>query len=328
MKAETSGTMTYGDIAGVPVPVSRLVFGAAIGPMMRDEDAFELLDAVFASGITTFDTAASYGDSEASLGRWIAARGVRDRVVVLTKGANTTRWRTRLTPHDILSDFETSLAKLQTDCVDIFLLHRDDPKVSVGPIVELLNELHSAGRMRVFGVSNWTVDRLEQANEYAYRHSLVPFRVASPAYSLAEMIADPVGGSVTLSGERNRAEREWYAANRTPVFAYSSLARGFFSGRVRSVDTGRAAELIGLGGQEYGFPVNYERLRRAETLAADRGVTVAQVALAWLLHEPLNLYAVTSPSSVEHLRESVAAVGLELTDQACAWLNLDADEAG
>ena len=227
-----SDKMKHISIANVDKPLSKLVFGTALKLMMQGMDASQLLDQVLSAGINVFDTAADYGDSEASLGKWITARNNRKEIVVITKGANTTRWRRRLTPHDIMSDFMTSLAKLQTDYVDIYFLHRDDPTAAVGPIVEQLSELFAQGKIRAYGGSNWTIERIEQANEYAYKHALQPFTVSSPSYSLAEMIADPCGDSVTLSGEHNRAARDWYQKNQIPVIAYSCLGRGFFSGKI------------------------------------------------------------------------------------------------
>ena len=314
--------MVYTKIPYVSKPVSKMVFGTAIGSMMKGQNEFELLDAVFASGITTFDTAADYGDSEASLGSWITARNLRDQVVVITKGANTTKWRTRLTVHDIMADFLTSQAKLQTDTVDLYFLHRDDPAVPVGPIVELLNSLHDEGKIGAFGGSNWTVQRIEQVNEYAYKKSLIPFTISSPNYSLAVMAADPCGDSVTLSGDKNRAARDWYRQNQMPIFAYSSLARGFMSGRIKSHELTRAHELIGLGGLEYGFPENFERLRRAEILAEKKGVSVPQIAFAWIYNQPLNIHPITSPINTVQLQQSIAAMHLALSEQEMLWLNL------
>ncbi len=313
-------------IPNVNKPVSRLVFGTALRQMMQGKDAGQLLDQVLSAGITVFDTAADYGDSEASLGNWITARNNREEIVVITKGANTTRWRRRLTPHDIMSDFLTSLAKLQTDYVDIYFLHRDDPTAPVGPIVEQLSELYAQGKIRAYGGSNWTVERIEQANEYAFKHSLQPFTVSSPSYSLAEMIADPCGDSVTLSGDQNHAARDWYQQNQMPVFAYSCLGRGFFSGKLKSAQIGRAEELIGLGGLEYGFPVNFERLRRTEILAAKYQKTVPQIALAWLASQPLNLLPVTSTGTISHLQDSIEAMQLQLKKQELRWLNLQTEQ--
>lgn len=313
-------------IATVHKPVSKLVFGTALKLMTQGGDASLLLDQVLAAGINVFDTAADYGDSEASLGNWIAARNNREEIVVITKGANTTRWRRRLTTYDIMSDLMTSLAKLQTDYIDIYFLHRDDPTVPVGPIVEQLSELYAQGKIRAYGGSNWTIRRIEQANEYAYKHALQPLTVSSPSYSLAEMIADPCGDSVTLSGEQNRAARDWYRQNQMPVFAYSCLGRGFFSGRLKSDQMGRAEELIGLGGLEYGFPANFERLRRAEILAAKYQKSVSQIALAWLAGQPLNLLPVTSTGTISHLLDSIAAMQLPLKEKELLWLNLQAEQ--
>ncbi|NLB43123.1 MAG: aldo/keto reductase [Clostridiales bacterium] len=312
-------------VANVNKPLSKLVFGTALKLMTEGGDANQLLDQVMAMGVNVFDTAADYGDSEASLGNWVTARENRNKIVVITKGANTSRWRRRLTVHDIVSDFMTSLAKLQTDYVDIYFLHRDDPTVSVGPIVEQLNDLYLQGKVRAYGGSNWTVDRIEQANEYAYKHDLQPFTVSSPSYSLAEMIADPCGDSVTLSGDKNSTARDWYQKNQMPVFAYSCLGRGFFSGKLKSDFTGKAEELIGLGGLEYGFPVNFERLRRVEILAEKYGKSVSQIALAWLVAQPLNLLPITSTGTISHLKDSIEAMKLQLSEQECLWLNLQTE---
>ncbi len=127
--------MRYGNIPGLDAPVSRLVFGTAarvIGEAAKGGEAelnaaFELLDRVLASGVNTFDCAAHYG--EEVLGAWMAERGVRERCVVLTKCAHPNRWRERVTDFDILSDAHDSLAKLKTDRIDLYLLHRDDRSV-------------------------------------------------------------------------------------------------------------------------------------------------------------------------------------------------------
>lgn len=318
--------MIYKSVPYINKPVSQIVFGTAINNMMKGDNEFDLLDAIFEAGITTFDTAALYGDSEVSLGNWIAERKLRDKVVIITKGANPNNWRNRLTTYDILSDIETSFAKLKTDYIDIYLLHRDDPSVPVGPIVELLNKLHKDGRIGAFGGSNWSVDRIKTANNYALLHSLIPFTVSSPSYGLAEMIGDPWGGSVTISGDINIEARNWYVNNQMPTFAYSSLGRGFFSGKIKSNEINRAKEILGMAALEYGYPSNFERLRRAEFLAKKKDCNVSQIALAWLLKQPLNIFAITGTSSIQHIKESIDAIKLELLDNELSWLNLQCDE--
>ena len=317
--------MEYGTVPYVKLPVSRVVFGT-FKEMVKNQDVFGLLDSVLEMGINTFDSAASYGDAEASLGRWIKARGNRDKIVILTKGASHYPFRKRLTWFDILHDIENSFAKLQTDYIDIYVLHRDDPDVPVGPIVELLNRLHEEGRIGAFGVSNWTLERMLEANRYAEQHGLIPFTVFNPSFSLAECIGDPWGGSVTISGEANRGVREWLSKEQMPVFAYSSLARGFLSGKLKSTDAARAEEIVGVAAEEYGYPVNFERLRRAELLAEKRGIKVSQLAYAWLMHQPLNLFGLTGTSSEKHIRETVEALEIKLSDAEAAWLNLETDQ--
>jgi len=150
--------MQYGQIPGVTKPVARLIQGTVMIGTDKLEASFALLDEILALGGNTFDAAHIYGngDVERALGRWVAARGVREQVVIVTKGAHHSQDRQRVTPYDITSDLHDSLARLCTDYIDLYLLHRDDPSVPVGPIVEVLNEHRAAGRIHAFGGSNWS----------------------------------------------------------------------------------------------------------------------------------------------------------------------------
>ena len=227
--------MLYGSIRGVEKPVSRLVLGTMIIDARELERSFELMDAVVESGCTTFDTAHVYGggNSERAIGRWMQERKNRDKMVILSKGAHHNADRRRVTPFDITSDLHDSLTRLRTDYIDIYLLHRDDPSVPVGPIVECLNEHLQAGRIYAMGGSNWRHERIQETNEYAEAHGLVPFAASSPNFGLAEQVEDPWGpGCVSLSGPNAAEARKWYEENQMPIFAYSSLGRGFFSGRI------------------------------------------------------------------------------------------------
>ena len=333
--------MKYGRIDHVDKPISRLVFGTAMPVMFnafrsvygdssdfteRLENAFTLLDGVFAAGVNCFDCADHYG--EEPLGEWLESRGVRDRVVILTKGAHHNRWRKRVTDFDILHDVHNSLAKLRTDHLDIYLLHRDDPTVAVGPLMDALNRCVDEGKLGAIGVSNWTIPRIEAANDYALKHGMRPFTVSSPNYGLAEQVEDPWGGGcISLSGPTNRQARAWYAENHMPVFAYSVMARGFFSGRVKGDDPSSAQQYMDAAGLKgYAHPDNFERLRRCERLAAAKGLTVPDIAMAWLFNQQaLDVYALTSPSMPERMRSSIAASEIHLTESECRWLDLETD---
>ncbi len=335
--------MEYGQIAQLSRPVSRFVFGTAhpvffsATRSLRGEEAgfeqaldtaFRLLDAVYAMGVNTLDCSNHYG--EEPVGEWLAARGLHDAVNILTKGAHFNAWRSRVTPYDILSDAHDSLAKLGKKTLEIYLLHRDDESQPVGPVMEALDSLHRQGKVGVIGVSNWRVERIQEANDYAARHQLTPFSVNSPYFGLARQLTDVWGGGCqSISGPENRAAREWVRAQRMPVFAYSSLARGLFSGKFLSGETEKMKTVLDEPGMRgYVDEDNLERLHRAEIIAGEKGVPVSRIALAWMLCQPLDVYPVISTASAERMRSNIAAADIALTPDECAWLNLEREERG
>ncbi len=317
--------MTYGTVPGVDKRISRLVQGTVMISPKDAERSFALLDGVFAQGCTTFDTAHGYGagESERALGAWIASRGVRDEVVILTKGAHHNRDRQRVTPFDITADLHDSLVRLKTDFIDLYLLHRDDPTVAAGEIVEVLNAHHRAGKIGAFGGSNWSVARIQEANAYAKEHGLQPFVASSPNFSLAVQTRSPWENCVSISGPAAKAERDWYAVTKMPLFTWSSLAGGFFSGRFnRDNLDGFSAELDVMCVEVYCTEDNFRRYDRVETLARERGVTVPQVATAFVLSQPLNIFAIVGCNTPAEFAANTAAVELTLTPDELAWLDL------
>lgn len=162
--------MKYTKIPYVNKPVSRILFGTAIPPFMMGGDGNHLLDAMFEMGITTFDTARNYMAAEISFGKWIEERNIRDKIVILSKCGHPSMFgKKRISEIEIRKDLRKSLNYLHTDYLDIYMLHRDDPEVSVGEIIEIFNELHAEGKIGAFGGSNWTYERIAEANEYAYK---------------------------------------------------------------------------------------------------------------------------------------------------------------
>jgi aryl-alcohol dehydrogenase-like predicted oxidoreductase len=284
--------------------VSRLVLGTIV--VSRD-----VLDAWVELGGNIVDTAHVYGDgdSEKALGAWFADRlQVRDELVVLTKGAHPDGDRRRVTPADIAADLAESTERLGRG-IDLYLLHRDDPSLRVGPLIECLNEHRSAGRLRAFGVSNWTVERIDEANAYAAAHGLEGFCCNSPQLSLARQNEEHWPGTMAATDE----VRAWHARTQMPMFAWSAQARGFFAGH----DSESAVRV-------YDNEENRERRRRASSLASRLGCTANQVALAWVLAQPYPVYAVIGPRTVEQLHEAVGALELSLADDELRWLDLRA----
>ncbi len=317
--------MEYGEILGVGKPVSRLVQGTI---MVREDDrpgSFALFDRVFELGCTTFDTARHYGHgNEATVGRWLRERGLRDRVVLIGKGAHHGPERRRVTPADIAADLERSLAELGLETIDLYLLHRDDPDVPVGPIVEALDGHRRAGKVRAYGGSNWTYGRIEEANAYARARGLTPFVASSPGFSLAEQAEPPWPGCVSIAGPGGAAARAWYQREQMPLFTWSSLAGGFLSGRwSRENAASMSSPEAERTRRVYGTEANYERLDRAQRLATERGLTVPQVALAYALSQPLDLFALVGSESGEEFAANLAASEIELTPEELAWLDLE-----
>ncbi len=309
--------------------LSKIVYGCASKEMRDGEDVSYLLDQIYDLGINVFDTAENYGLSECSLSRWISSRGNRDKIHIITKGCHPYE-RDRVTPEDMKADIEKSLQRLHTDYLDTYFLHRDDTTKETGPLVEMLNECHKAGLIGRFGGSNWTVERIREANEYAHAHGLLPFTVSSPHFGIAVQVEDPFGGSsgcISISGEEHEKDREYYEVSGMPVFSYSSLGRGFFSGRVISSEPENAKNVLDeFAVKGYCYPENFKRLARVEQMAAERGATVAQIALAWILNQKMDVYPIMSSMNPQRFESNMKARDIRLSEQELMWLDLQTDE--
>lgn len=304
--------MSYGRIAGVDKPISRLVLG--VDNQENIAYASVMLDAFFEHGGNAFDTAFVYGNGkhEALLGQWIRNRGIREEVVILDKGAHTPF----CTPEDMNRQFAISLERLQTDYVDIYMLHRDNPQVPVGEFVEALNEHYRAGRMRAFGGSNWTIERIEAANAYAAAHGLQGFSAISNNFSLARMVEPPWEGCLSASTPEFRA---WLTRAQMPLLPWSSQARGFFLDDT-APDFKADPERV----RCWFSDDNFERLRRARELAKKYGVLPINIALAYVLHQPFPTFPLIGPRTLYELRTSLPALDVTLTPDEVKWLNLEA----
>jgi 1-deoxyxylulose-5-phosphate synthase len=319
--------MRYGSIPGVGDRVSRLVMGSMV--FSTEPEAFDntcrLLDRFVAAGGTTVDTARVYarGTSEVAFGKWLDRSGLRDQMVVLGKGAHhdTVTQERRVTRAAIDQDIETSLNEMGLDVIDIYILHKDDPEADVGPIVEALNEQVEAGRIKAFGGSSWSHQRIDEANAYADAHGLRRFTVSSPNLALAVPNEPMWVGCVSIAADAEA--QAWYQETRMPVFAWSAQARGFFSGRygpeLTEGETADAQNVI----RTYYSDANWERYRRADELAERKGFTLRQIALAWVLHSPLDVFALIGPAKVSELDDCLGALDVELTPEEVAWLNLE-----
>ena len=312
-----------GLIDGIPTPLSRVILGTVgvdSSSYRSQMESFALLDSALELGCQTFDTAAMY-DNERTLGEWIKISGVRDEVVLITKGGFPfPDGEHRLSREELTFDLERSLEQLKVDCIDLYLVHYDDPNAPIDVIMETLNDYHQKGMIRAIGVSNWTTKRIAEANAYAREHHLAPVVASSVHFSLIPWAYPLWKGAVSLAAdEAGSGELPWYVANRFPLLAYSPLSRGFFadwfdpdSPEPRSMQIQQA----------FGSAKNVEKKGRVEALAKSKGFTRAQIALAYVLNQPLDVYTIVGVKDVYKLKENIDAVEIELTEEEMQWLAL------
>ncbi len=330
--------MEYGKVAGIDKPVSRIVFGTdrlwgRLLPWLpdrgRERQAFALLDGAVELGCNSFDTARLYWNSERTLGAWIRERRNRDEVVVISKGCHPglLSKRPRLAPSDVTHDLHASLKALGTDFIDLYLLHYDHPTARIEPVMERLNHHIDEGKIRAIGASNWSHERIAGANALAAGKDLTPFGASSVQFSLAEWTRSPWPGAVTLAGDGGRAARDWYSTHGLPVFAWSSLGRGFFSDHYdpKNPDANRRSRWCAT---HFGTEENIRRLERSRMFAREHGVTAAQVALAYVLCHPLHAFALIGCTTLNKLAENVGALSLQLDEATLHWLATGHDRFG
>jgi predicted dehydrogenase/aryl-alcohol dehydrogenase-like predicted oxidoreductase len=304
--------MAYGTIPGVDKQLSRLVMGC--DNQMNLAHASAMFDAFYEIGGTTFDTAYIYGGGyiEKLVGQWVRNRGVREDIVMITKGAHTPH----CDPESITRQLEESLERQGTDYADLYMMHRDNPDIPVGEFVDVMDEHLRAGRIRAYGGSNWTPARVDEANAYAKANGRTGFTILSNHFGLAEALDVPWAGCVHATDPDSKA---WLEERGIALLPWSSQARGFFTGRARPEDRSDA-ELV----RCYYSDENFERLSRAEELGAERGVPATAIALAFVLHQDFPTFPLFGPRSIGEMRSSTLGLGVELSEAEMAWLDLKA----
>ena len=225
--------------------------------------------------------------------------------------------QSRLRPEDLNRDLTESLERLGADYVDLYWLHRDDPAVPVGEILDALNEHQAAGRIHAVGASNWRPARLKAASDYAGAHGLTGFVASQIGWSLA--VPNVVQGQWYDSLHMDAEALEYYCEAGLKVIPFSPQAGGFFAHPYDPTDTKYAL---------YHNEVNAGRWERVRQMAESRGVSASAIALADILEHPCGGVAVIGPRTVEQLRDSIAAVGFGLSGAERGELEGKAREAG
>ncbi|MDF2835749.1 MAG: aldo/keto reductase [Paenibacillus sp.] len=307
--------MEYIDIKGCEKPVSFLMKGTDYFYHDSYEKAAANLDAFLAIGGNSLDSAHIYcgGQSEEVIGRYMEERGNRDSIVILTKGAHHNQYGPRVSREDIAHDLAVSLERLRTDFIDLYGLHRDNPEIPVQVIVDALNEHIEAGKVGAIGVSNWTWQRIQEANEYAAANGLRGFTFSSPNLSLAKA-NEPFWPGCVSADEETIA---WHERVGLPLLSWSSQARGFFTGRF-TPEIRDNADLVRVFYNEG----NWERLERARRLGEEKGASAIQIALAYVLNQPFPTCALIGAQTSQELLSCDEGSRIVLTKAEMDWLDL------
>lgn len=218
--------------------VSKIGIGAGkFGTRISDELAFKMLDMFIEYGGTVIDTARNYyewvengrGKSEECIGKWIESRKAREKVCITTKCGVRNEgkiWDINLSRDNLVQELKESLYALRTDYIDIYLLHRDERERPIEEIVETMQYLTEIGNISAIGVANWNVDRVKEANQYAERHGLIPFKVLQTWWSVAEYKKEMWDDETTT--HMDRETHQYMLAHNLIGMAYTSQCKGYF----------------------------------------------------------------------------------------------------
>ncbi|MDR3564610.1 MAG: aldo/keto reductase [Negativicutes bacterium] len=320
--------MKYVPVQGLARGCSQIVMGSSLFGLRNKAAIFELLDTYIEQGGNTIDTARIYqrGESELVLAMWLKSRQNRGNMIVINKGGHHHidsqgihhPAQKRVTPNCITQDLLDSLESMGLDYLDIYLLHRDDPAVPVGELMDVLEEHKKAGRIKTYGVSNWSVQRIEEAIRYTSRKGYAGIAVNSPSLSLARINEPRWVGCVYAGHEDIR----WHEESQKPLLAWASQASGFFAG-IFSAETVSKGEIA----RVYHNEANRERLFRAHQLSKLKGtrITPTNIALAYVLNQQFPVCAIIGPHQTDNLLSSLRAMNIELTEEEMLWLDLKDD---
>ncbi len=291
--------------------------GNVFGWTVDEPMAFRILDAFTDAGGNLLDTADSYsrwvpgnrgGESESIIGKWLKKSGKREKVVLATKvGSEMGLHRKGLSKKYILQAAEESLKRLQTDTIDLYQSHRDDPDTPLEETLEAYALLVKQGKVRTIGASNYGAERLKEALQVSEQKGYPRFQSLQPRYNLYDR------------AEFEKRLEPLCREEKLGVISYFSLASGFLSGKYRS-DKDISKSLRGQGIKIYMNDRGFRILSALDEAAKRHHAKPASVALAWLMKQPSITAPISSATNVEQLNDLIAATALELDQNSIELL--------
>ena len=315
--------MRYVTIPNSDLKVSNVCMGTVLfGSLVDKKESFRILDRFLEKGGNFFDTARVYANwlpgvessaSEKMVGQWIKERKNADSVVVATKGAHPeigTR-KPKMERNDLIGQIEDSCRFLNLDAIPLYYLHRDDDTLPVEYILDTLFSQQDRGLLKNLACSNWRADRIAAANAYAASCGRTGFVAVSNRWSLAK--CKEGAGDDTLVDMNDRLFK-LHQSTGIAAIPFSSTAGGYLSKLAagKTISDGQKAC--------YGLPENDSLAIRAEKLAKEKGVTVAQLAIAYFYSQPFTAVPVTAFSNDGQMDETAAAADLQLTEEEYTYL--------
>ncbi len=310
-------------IPGTTLDVSTICLGSGeFGSSLDRESAFAILDRYVELGGNFVDTAHDYGNwvpeleasvSEKVIGAWLRDRGLRDRIVVATKGGMGTKAKRdnrkirHLSRSELVEEIDESLAFLGVDQIDLYWLHRDDPREAVGDVLETLNDQVECGKIRYFGASNWKVPRIREAQEYAATHGLRGF-VADQSLWNAAVLAGPGLGHPSLGWMDDGGRFDFHRETGLAMIPYQSQAYGLF----KRLDDGTLDQMKPRFRALYRLPETRERYERMRKVMAETGLTITQVVLGYLIGQPFPTIPIVGCQSPHQVDDSMSAASVRL----------------
>lgn len=321
-----SGTLRYINVSNSSIKCSQIIMGTSSFRQENKKGTFELLDKYIEYGGNTLDTAHVYGfgESESVLAEWIQERQMRKSVIIISKGGHHYIDEKgyhhpeikRVKPEFITKDLFDSLETMKTDYFDIYLIHRDDKDVPVGELMDMLEEHKKAGRIISYGVSNWSTQRIEEANRYAKDKGYIGIAINSPSLSLAKANKPRWDSCVYADNDYIR----WHKKMQMPLLSWAPQASGFFTGS-NTNETVINSDIA----RTYYNEGNWERLKRAQLLAEKKGngIKATNIALAYVLNQPFPNCSIIGTQKIKNLLSNFSAAEIKLSEKEMEWLNLE-----
>ncbi len=308
-------------IPGTSLRVSEMALGAMPwGTKVPLDIAMQLYEMYRAAGGNVMDTAHIYaawekngdGASERAVGTVLKGNGGSAACGAHQQGGASAepfypRPDRYLSPEVIARDVAESLERMQMEIIDLFFVHRDDSRVPVGETIDALNGEVASGRIRYFGASNWQVQRVQAANDYAKKKGVMGFVATQPEFNLAQVNGE-MGATDPALRWLTPQDVTWHEKTGMPAFCYSPAAKGYFASDGRK------------GTSRYENMTSRARLRRALELANTMGCSSNQIALAWLLGQRFPALPILGTGDAGHLEDAIGAGAVHLTAQQVAWL--------